>query len=644
VPNYTDLVNERIEQEAEFLPQPVQQQSVEEITPEFIADCLENNELGDGRLFAALHRGKFVNVKRWDKKPWMKFTGQHWSKDEMGEVLTSVNKVAITYVNYAETFNLPIKRTKELLAACNTRVTAATNRMNALKKQADIDASALNSVQQEIKDAESDTLLHQTELDLLQAQRKSALDRARQLRSLKRAQSCLAWAHHTEKPLAITGREIDQSPMLLACPNCVIDLEMGEWRDGKPEDYLLKTTAVEFPLWLGKQAIDHYLIHGELPDGTSPCPTWHAFKQSIQPDPEILACMDRIMGYAITGHSRREQFIAVYLGKGRNGKGTYFDTWQDIMGDLAWTVKPELFLEDKNSRSAGAANPEIVMMEGRRIVIASETDENQHVSCAKIKSLTGGDKQNARGLFDGDEKNIQPTWTLFLQTNVIPAGLTKDLPTRKRLILIDFPFIFDPNPEESAIKEPHLAARYKQADKDLFDNLQKEKPYILLDMVRCCLLYQQAKGINPPDKMKANVEEQRIKEDTLQQFIYQRCMMEYEPLRSYEEGQVCSVADPNGKCGSKYRSLTSDNKGNHPATSDQWTYEGPGLLPNHPVIFKEFYSIFSKWYSDERSDSEKYKPSTISVGKQLREKGLDVRAKGAGTRIWGGIEVSPELA
>jgi putative DNA primase/helicase len=630
----------RVAAEAEYLPKANEPQP-QEIDNDFIADCLDKNELGDGRLFANMFRGKFIHVKKWDKRPWLKFD-RHWTKDKLGEVMTAVEQVAQQYAAYAETFTVPIKREKDLLSEANARLATAEKRIGNLRKQSTPDTETISTIDRQIREAEADVLRHQTELDKLERQRKAALHRATKLRSVRGAQNCLTWAHHVEQPLAITGEELDRQPWLLACPNTVVDLRTGTWRNGRPEDYLLRTVSVDFPLHLGQQAIEHYLIHGVLPDGSSPHPSWTAFKTSVQPDGDILACMDRIMGYAITGHSRLEQFIAVYLGPGRNGKGTYFDTIQDIMGDLAWTVKPELILEDKNARSSGSASPEIIMLEGRRVVIASENDANRRISGAKVKSLTGGDRQNARGLFSGDEENIDPTWTLFLHTNDIPGGLTRDFALRQRLILIDFPYMFVDDPAEEGLKEPHNSHRFKPKDKGLFARLQQEKPYILMDLIRCCLLWQQAGGINPPDKMKAEIEDLRIQEDTLQQYLHDRCLMEWEPLRIYDEGHVCSVSSGQGAVGSRYRSLVPGNKGKQPPDyPDLWRYDGPGLMSDHPVIFSEFYDAFRKWYANEISDSDKYRPSKKAVAKQLRDKGLDVRARGGETRVWGGIEVLP---
>ena len=648
VSNFNDIaaqVAARVATEAAFLPvpAPVVEPAPAEITDEFISECLEANELGDGRMFALMHRGEFVNVKKWDKKPWLKYQGHHWAKDEMGEVMTAVDPVAAQYSKYGESFAVPIKRVKEQMSEANARISIATKRIQAINRQSEPDTAALMIQNEEISEATADSGRFEEELKSLQRKQKDAFGRAKKIRSVSGAVSCLTWAAHTEQPLAITGKELDRQPWLLACPNTVVNLQTGTWRSGKPDDYLVRTVNVDFPLHLGEAAINHFLIHGSLPDGSSPCPNWHKFKLSIQPDNEVLACMDRIIGYAITGHARMEQFVAVYVGRGRNGKGVYFDTIWDIMGDLAWTIKPEFIMEDKNSRSAGAASPEMMMIAGRRMVRASETEENQKIAAGKLKSITGGNKQNARGLFVGDEENIESTWSLFLETNEIPLGLTKDFALMQRLIIIEFPWLFVDDIAEESQKEPHNADRFRIKDKKLYDTLQLERPGILLDLIRCCLLWQAAKGINPPERLKVRLEEQKTKEDTLLQFLHCRCLMDWEPLRTYGEGQVSNI--PAGNVGERYRCITTTSKNQHPQQHPEaWHYEGPGMLLEHPVEFSEFYAVFKKWYSDEVSDNEKYRPSKKAVSKQLRDKGLDVRAKGAGTRIWGGIEVVTIIA
>jgi putative DNA primase/helicase len=640
-----EQVQERVRQEEELMPAPAQTPVASPITTEFVESCLRNNERGDGILYSVLQRNKLVYVKRWDKKPWLVWRGHHWLRDEMGEHMIAVDQVAVVYNKTSSDLVDPIKRERGLLDQASARQTAANKRARQIAKLDDADPATLENINTEGKEAEADVLKHTVQLKSLLRLQKAYHDRIDRLRSIRGARNCIEWSHHHEQPLAIHGRELDQRPWLLACPNGVIDLQTGCFRPGDPEDYLLRTVATEFPLHLGENAINHYLVNGKLPDGSDPHPRWTAFKASIQPDQDVLECMDRIMGYAITGFGSREQFIAVFLGAGRNGKGTYFKVIQRILGDLAWSIQPEFILEDKNPRSTASASPDILMIQGRRIIIASENDEKQRISGAKVKRYTGGNKINARGLFAGDEENFEPTWTMFLETNHIPEGLTKDFALRQRLILIDFPWLFVDDPSDMALREPGKKDRFRKKDGALEGHLQTEDPYILLDLLRCCLKWQAAGGINPPERLKANVEELTVSEDIVQQFINSCCLTDWSQFRNYNEGEACNIPRE-GTYGGRYISRCSDNKGRHPLDPDGlefWNLDGLGCLPDNQVYFKEFYARFKTFYEETQSENDRYRLTKKAVGAKLREKGLDVRNRGRGTVITGPLEVLPAV-
>lgn len=632
------LVEARIQIERELVPIP-EVLSREVITPDFVKACLDYNELGDGILYTALHRDKLVYVKRWDKRPWLTWSGNHWKRDEMGQHMVAVDKVAMEYSKSAGELVEPIKRERGLYSQAIVQVTSLKKRLKDLDRNSDVEESALVEITTELKQAEAEAGNHSFQLKNLQRQQKDLLERAKKLRGVKGAKCCIEWSHHHEKPLAIHGRELDQQPWLLACPNGVINLQTGEFRAGRPADYLVRTVDVPWPMHLGESAINHYMLHGTLPDGSDPHPKWTRFKSEIQPDKDVLECMDRIMGYAITGFGAREQFIAVYLGKGRNGKGTYFNTIQRILGELAWAIQPEFILEEKNPRSSASASPDIVMIQGRRVIIASENDEKQRISCAKVKRFTGGNKINARGLFAGEEENFSPSWTMFIETNHVPEGLTKDFAMRQRLILIDFPWLYVDDPDDQATREPWLKKRFKKKDPELEGRLIKEDPYILLDLVRCCLLWQAAGGIHPPEKIKAAVEELSTQEDVLQQFINTCCITNWTQTRIYQEGDYCQIPDGDNYA-PRYRA-TDIVKGDHPESSEKWERDGLGCQPDHQTTFKEFYTRFKGFYEETQSDSDKYRITKKEVGKRLRERGYDVRNRGRGTVITGALELIP---
>ena len=95
------------------------------------------------------------------------------------------------------------------------------------------------------------------QIAFFRARAKGLRGRISQLRSRRRANNCLDFAHNCEDPMAIRGDEIDRKPMLLACANGVINLETGELEPGRQEQYLLKASPVSsgrasmrpVPLW-----------------------------------------------------------------------------------------------------------------------------------------------------------------------------------------------------------------------------------------------------------------------------------------------------------------------------------------------------------------------------------------------------------
>ena len=81
--------------------------------------------------------------------------------------------------------------------------------------------------------------------------------RVNKLRSRAGRFNCLHFAKtNRDSPLAIGGDEIDCEPWLLPMANGVLDLKTGLLRPGRPEDYLMKASPVEW------QGID------------APCPQW----------------------------------------------------------------------------------------------------------------------------------------------------------------------------------------------------------------------------------------------------------------------------------------------------------------------------------------------------------------------------------
>lgn len=504
-------VEARVRLEEELMPAPAQTPVESPITPEFVKDCLANNERGDGILYAALHKGRHVYVKK--SCEWLVWRGHHWETDIYDEYLRAVENVALVYLAEGDKLAEPIKRQTDRLSECMDNLRDVNDLIKQYNRQAKkaakgADSSAMEAthpeaLQAEAKSAELEALQREItrERNRLIEQQKSYHRRVTQLRGTTRATNCVKWAHIVENAVAISGDELDQNPYLLPCPNGVVDIRTGELHPGDPADWMVMAAKVNY------RGFDHT------------DPIIDQFIASILPGEEERAFLQTLLGYAISGLVK-EQFIAVILGEGRNGKGLLFEMLEEVLGPFYWTYKSELLLETKNPVNPAAASPHIMALRGRRICAASETDKGQKISPARVKELTGADTQNARNLFatKGDT-NFRPTHKLFLRTNHVPRGLAEDFALKERLIHFDFPFMYVDDPEEKGKEKPEKAHLFKLKDRELKSKLMNAREAFLSWLVRGFATWQKDGKLKPPASMKEAVDKLQKSEDVAGQFL-----------------------------------------------------------------------------------------------------------------------------
>lgn len=460
--NIKALVEERKRLESEALGDQ-SEPTGPRLTSTKIKQCLEANYLGDGTLFAELHRGKFCNIKNIDK--WMVWQGHYWQRDIMEECFRGVEAVADVYLK--EAYSL-----KE-----------------------DIDAARANDNKDEAKRL----------IDL----RKKYFDRVTRLRSEGGVEGCLSFSHRIENPLAIRGDELDTNPWLMACANGVLDLRTGKLRDGRPEDHIIKFSP---HAWQGIDA---------------PCHAFEAFLASaLDGDPltsdeernqhreQVTAFMQRALGYGITGLSTEHMFL-VFNGAGRNGKGVLVETLRYVLGSIAGPIPAEMLLDQGRAATPSGPTPHIMALKGLRIAFASETDEGRRFSPGQVKWYSGGDTLKGRDLNAKDYIDFDPTHLLILLTNNLPHAPGDDFAFWQRLKLIPFNYSFVADPDPCKRNQKHR-------DDQLREKLKSEASGILAWLVRGCLEWQR-QGLKPPEQVTNATEEYRMGEDTITQFVSETC-------------------------------------------------------------------------------------------------------------------------
>jgi len=432
----------------------------EKINSKFIDTCLYENAKGDASLYAELFRDKFVYSK--GQKEWYVWDEHHWGLDVMDESAIAVDDVAQKYID-------EYKKTSEKIAE--------------LVKLGD----------------------EKNEITKLQKKCEKLTERARQLRGSNRRDQCLKFVHTIKNPLAISGTEFDQKPMLFPCANGVIDLETGKLYPGRPGDYLSAASPIEY------RGID------DLPElwVRSLCEIHNC--DGPDDDRSIVEYLQRLAGYAMTGFSHEKIFPIFYGKNGWNGRSLFIEKVAEILGAMAGPIPSEMLLSQKFAKSASGPSPDIMTLKGLRLAFAAETDENQRFSAAKVKWFTGNNELTGRWPNDKRPISFRSTHTIFLESNYQPQAPAGDRSFWERVHLIPHNISYvnrDP-------REPHE----RRANLNLRQELAAENSRILGWLVGGCLLWQKH-GIKPPTIVTEATAKYRENEDMIGDFVDECCIKE----------------------------------------------------------------------------------------------------------------------
>lgn len=278
---------------------------------------------------------------------------------------------------------------------------------------------------------------------------------------------------------AVTQGFWDSNPFLLGCPGGVVDLLTGKLSDADPQSAITKTTAVT--------------------PAEGPPTNWLKFlKDATNNDLTMIRYLQQICGYALTGSTKEQSLFFVY-GPGGNGKSVFLNTIAGILGDYARVASMETFTASKYDRHP----TELAMLQGARLVTASETEEGRAWAEAKIKQLTGSDPISARFMRQ-DFFEFTPQFKLIIVGNHAPQLRTVDEALKRRFNILPF------------------THRPPQPDRDLESKLKQEWPKILNWMIEGCLDWQ-ANGLVKPAAVVDATNEYFEQQDIFGQWLNECC-------------------------------------------------------------------------------------------------------------------------
>jgi len=248
---------------------------------------------------------------------------------------------------------------------------------------------------------------------LLQQARKSGdadyMKFAVKMRSYNKIQSVLSTA---KSILEISNDDLDIEPCDLNTPNGIVDLRTGKIRPHESSAFCTKMTAVS-PTPQRSELFEKFL--SDITLGNS----------------DLAQYVQCVAGMACLGKVYSEVLIIAY-GDGHNGKSTLFNTLYEILGDYSGKIPAEAL-------TTRARNPknDVAELFGKRLVVASETEEGNRLSTAMLKQIASTDPMTAEKKYH-DPFVFTPTHSLILFTNYLPKIGSDDLGTWRRLVPVPF--------------------------------------------------------------------------------------------------------------------------------------------------------------------------------------------------------------
>lgn len=234
------------------------------------------------------------------------------------------------------------------------------------------------------------------------------------------------------------------------------------------------------------------------------CPKWLAFLEDKLPLPDVRRMVQVASGLGLVGLTVQKLFF--HYGFGANGKSVYMETLCRLLGEAAVTLPSESFIGE--GKGAGAANPDMARLYGRRFLRVKELPEGEDLRENLVKDLTGGEDFTVRDLFQG-YFDFKPIFTGHMSGNGYPRISGTDNGIWRRIVVIHWP--------------KTIAEAEQREFEDVLADFKPEYPGILNWLIEGVLIFL-AEGLVVPDSVRAKTQEYRDEMDKTSAFCA-RCVV-----------------------------------------------------------------------------------------------------------------------
>ena len=290
---------------------------------------------------------------------------------------------------------------------------------------------------------------------------------------------------------------LDNKDHLVCFNNGVYDLNLGEFREGIPEDYVSYCTNIDYINYKEDAEADEE----ELND------VWK-FLEQVLPIDAVRDYVITLFSSFLSGKNNEEKFH-VWTGCGGNGKSKIIELFEACFGE--YCCKLPVTIITRTRGSGEAASPAVARTKGKRFACLQEPEKDEEINVGLMKELTGGDKIMARGLHQ-DPFEFKPKFKMVLTCNYLPRVSSNDRGTWRRIRVVEFISKFTENPSEDPADHEY------PIDYDLAEKLKEWPQAFMFILTQYYELYRKF-GIKEPKEVTIQTSEYENDSDIFKQFF-----------------------------------------------------------------------------------------------------------------------------
>jgi len=310
---------------------------------------------------------------------------------------------------------------------------------------------------------------------------------------------------------------LDSNINLLGFNNGVFDISTMTFREGRPEDYISKTTGYDYESFTD----DHPRVL-EVKD----------FFIKVFPNPKLRRFFLEYAAQVLKGGNFNKVFLNM-VGFGDNAKSVTIEFFEKTLGEYA--VKfPTSLVTGKRGQSSAAA-PEVIRSVGARFGSLQEPDKGEVINSGIIKEFTGNDSIYSRALFS-DGREFKPMFKLAVITNKLLRLSGNDPAVWNRILVLAFEACF-PKDSSKVPKtwEDQFAAKIFHRDPNFAEklpNMRQPFMWLLIQILKEVFV----SGPSPiPTEVTEATEQYKQNNDSVLQFVKENIIEEEHKALSLAE-------------------------------------------------------------------------------------------------------------